>query len=194
MNEDRSRHIRALLRNAILWAAAWGIAGGAIVTALSLFRPDPAAGSLIGRLGLSLLSGIGWGVRFAIAGAVIGTVFSTVIRLGYRGRRLRDINPVGFTLLGAVIGGAGVPLFLQMMNVLTGGGAIAWGLVLDDAGWATVFGGAAAAGSLLLARRAEALPGGASPDPLERIEQADAPPAAGLQETIKADRSPPART
>ena len=62
-----------------------------------------------------------------------------------------------FAILGAVIGGAGVPLFLQTMNVLSGDGLIAWHLVLDDAVWAAPFGAAAAAASILLARRAEAV-------------------------------------
>jgi hypothetical protein len=75
------------------------------------------------------------------------------------------------------------------MNVLSGDGPIAWGLVLDDAGWATVFGGAAAAGTILLARRAEALPGGVRPDQLERGEEVVAPLAAGKQETATSDRS-----
>ena len=88
--------------------------------------------------------------------------FASVIRLSYRGRRLADISPVRFAMLGAVVGGAGVPLYLQMMNVLFGDGPIAWGLVLDDALWASVFGAAAAAGSILLARRGDRLPHGGS--------------------------------
>jgi hypothetical protein len=118
-----------------------------------------------------------WSVRFGIAGAVIGTVFSAVIRFGYRGRRLADINPVRFALLGAVVGGAGVPLFLQLMNVLSGDGPIAWGLVLDDAPWAAVFSAAAAAGSILLARRADALARGPRHDQLEPMNALDNLPA-----------------
>jgi len=160
MTDNRSRQLWAVLRNAATWAAAWALAGGAIVTVLSLFNPDPGIESLIERIGMAILAGISWGVRFGIAGAVIGTVFAGVIRFGYQGRRLADINPVRFTLLGAVIGGVGVPLFLQSMNVLTGGAPIAWGLVSDDAVWATVFGAVVAAGTIFLARRADALGSG----------------------------------
>jgi MFS family permease len=164
MTDNRSRPLRAVLRNAATWGAAWAVAGGALVTTLHVIDPGPGVGSLIERLGMVIVSGIAWAVRFGLAGAVIGTVFSSVIRLGYRGRRLADINPVRFAMLGAVVGGVGVPLYLQLMNVLSGDGPVAWGLVSDDALWATVFGAAAAAGSILLARRADALSHGPQRD------------------------------
>ncbi|HET7603112.1 MAG TPA: hypothetical protein VFK36_08860 [Gemmatimonadales bacterium] len=148
-----SRPWRAIARNALTWGAAWAVAGGAIVAAFALFDPRPGIESLPERLGMALFAAVSWGVRFGIIGAVIGTAFAAVIRLGYQGRRLADINPLRFTLLGALIGGVGVPLFLQMMNVLSGGGPIAWGLVTDDAKWATLFGAAVAGGTILLARR-----------------------------------------
>ena len=175
MPDNRSRQLWAVVRNAIMWAAAWALAGGAITATLSLFNPDPGVESLVERLGLALLAGISWGVRFGIAGAVIGTAFAAVIRFGYHGRRLADINPWRFTLLGAVIGGVGVPLFLQTMNVLTGGSMIAWGLVTDDAVWATVFGAVVAAGTILLARRADALARGAQQERLTESEIALGP-------------------
>lgn len=154
MTEGQSRPWRAILRNALTWGAAWAVAGGAIVAAFALFDPRPGIESLPERLGMALFAAVSWGVRFGIIGAVIGTAFAAAIRFGYQGRRLADINPLRFTLLGALIGGAGVPLFLQMMNVLSGGGPIAWGLVTDDAVWSTVFGAAVAGGTIMLARRA----------------------------------------
>ena len=157
MAEDRFRWLLAVLRNAVTWGAAWGAVGGALFTAMILLDPGPGVDSRVERLGVALFHGLGWAIRFGLAGAVIGTVFAIVIRLGYRGRRLADINPRRFALLGAVVGGVGVPLYLQTMNVLFGDGPIAWGLVLDDAPWAAAFGAAAAAGSILLARRAAAL-------------------------------------
>ncbi|HSE68878.1 MAG TPA: hypothetical protein VLB12_17925 [Gemmatimonadales bacterium] len=182
MTDNRSRGVRAVMRNAVTWGAAWGLAGGAIVTVLSLFFPGSGVESLVERLGMAILSGISWGIRFGIAGAVIGTVFSSVIRLAYRGRRLADINPLRFALLGGVVGGVGVPLFLQTMNVLSGDGPVAWGLVTDDAIWATVFGAAAAAGSILLARRADALVQGPPRDQLEQVDDLDTLPTAGERE------------
>ncbi len=183
MMDDRFRHLRAVLRNAVTWGAAWAVVGGALITALRLVDPAPGVESLVERLGMAIVSGMAWGIRFGIAGAVIGTVFSGVIRLSYRGRRLADINPVRFALLGAVVGGVGVPLFLQMMNVLSGDGLVAWGLVLDDARWATVFGAAVAAGTILLARRADALPHGSRPEQLERAGDVESRLAAGEHDT-----------
>jgi hypothetical protein len=191
VSDDRFRRVRAVLRNAVTWGAAWGATGGALVTAIGLFDPGPGIESAAARLGVAVVSGIGWGVRFGIAGAVIGTVFSIVVRLGYRGRRLADIDPRRFATLGAVVGGVGVPLYLQTMNVLSGG-PIAWRLVLDDAFWAAPFGAAAAAGSILLARRAAALPHGPRPDRTERAHGPDALPA-GRPETSLAQRSRAAR-
>lgn len=189
MTDDRFRHLRAILRSAAIWGAAWAVAGGALVTAVSLFDPSPGIESLIERIGLAILTGAAWSVRFGLAGAVIGSIFSSVIRLGYRGRRLADINPVRFGMLGAVVGGVGVPLYLQAMNVLSGDGPIAWGLVTDDAVWATVFGAAVAAGSILLARRADALPRGTHPGQLDDGDDLGSLPAAGQRETSFSRRS-----
>lgn len=155
MAEYRWQRWKAVLRNALTWGAAWAVAGGALVTIVGLLAPDPRFDALPERIGLAILAGIAWSIRFGVAGAVIGTVFAGLVRIGFRGRRLADIHPGRFALLGAVAGGVGVPLFLQTMNVLSGDGPIAWGLVVDDARWATVFGAAVAGGSILLARRAE---------------------------------------
>ena len=156
MTEDKRLFLGALIRNATTWAVAWGLAGGAVVAAIGLFDPNPGIESLPERVGLAVFSGIAWGVRFGIAGAVIGAAFATAVRIGYRGRSLADLSPVRFALIGAVTGGVGVPLYLQAMNVLSGG-PIRWALVADDAVWASVFGAAAAGGSILIARRTQAL-------------------------------------
>ncbi|MFN8582637.1 MAG: hypothetical protein U0163_16885 [Gemmatimonadaceae bacterium] len=160
------RSFRAVVRNAASWGIAWALAGGAIAAAGELLSPGGAPHSVAQRLAQGVAAGVLWGVRFGLAGAVIGTAFSSVVRWRYRGRRLSDISPVRFGLLGAVVGGVGVPLFLQLMNVLSGDGPVAWGLVLDDARWASVFGAIAAAGSILVARRVGMAP--------------DRPPADGI--------------
>jgi len=82
-----------------------------------------------------------------------------------------------------------VPLFLQTMNVLSGDGPVAWGLVLDDAVWASVFGAAAAAGFLLLARRADALTQNPPRDQLEPVDDLDTSPTAGRREASISQRS-----
>lgn len=158
MSSDTLPTLRALARNAVTWAIAWGLAGGALVGAVTLFDPNPAIESLPERVGMAVFAAVAWGVRFGLAGAVIGAGFAALVRFGFRGRRLADLSPLRFALLGAVSGGVGVPLYLQAMNLVTGGAPIAWGLVSDDAVWASVFGAVAAGGSILLARRAEALP------------------------------------
>jgi MFS family permease len=194
MTDDRSRTMQAILRTAMIWAAAWAVAGGAIMALLSMLNPAPGVGSLAGRVGLALLAGVSWGVRFGLAGAVIGAVFSSVIRLGYHGRRLADIDPVRFGLLGAVVGGVGVPLYLQAMNLLTGGHLIAWNLVTDDAVWATVFGAAVAAGSIMLARRADALAAGADRQQLGHGPDLSAPLAGGTTPAGQVVDSGPSRS
>jgi hypothetical protein len=194
MPEPTIRRVRAVLRTAFTWSAAWGAVGGALSAAAALFDRDPRIDSLLERLGLAAMAGVAWGVRFALVGAVIGAVFAVAIRVGYRGRRLADISPLRFALLGAVVGGVGVPLFLQTMNVLTGGGPIAWGLVTDDGVWAAIFGAAAAAGSILLARRADARGPAERPDELDRADDLDALPAPAPHETPLRERSRVARS
>jgi hypothetical protein len=56
-----------------------------------------------------------------------------------------------------------------------------------------VFGAAAAAGSILLARRADALSHGPRPDQLERVDDLDDLPAAEERETSLSQRSRPAQ-
>jgi MFS family permease len=167
MSGERSRQRRAVVKNALLWGAAWGLAGGGIIALLTLLSPGPGVHSLLERLGATLLAGVAWGVRFGVVGSVVGTLFATALRLSYRGRRLGQISVGRFTLLGAVVGGVGVPLYLQLMNVLTGGRMIAWGLVRFDTVLGVVFGAAAAAGSILVARRAGGKLQGDDPGELE---------------------------
>jgi hypothetical protein len=189
MIDGRYRQLRAVLRNGLTWGAAWAVAGGALLGTFALFAPGPGVESLIERLGVALLAGVGWGLRFGIIGAVIGTVFASVIRLRYRGRRLAEIDPVRFAALGAGVGAVSVPLFLQLMNVLSSGRMISWALVLDDAPIAAVLGASAAAASIFLARRAEARARGTEADRLSDFADLDALPAAELPETLVSQRS-----
>ena len=193
MTETRSRQLRAVVRTALTWGAAWAAAGGAIVGFLALFQADPSIESLPERVGMAVFAGIGWGVRFGIAGAVIGAVFSTAVRFAFFGRRLRDIHPGRFALLGGIVGGVGVPLYLQLMNVLSGGSPIAWGLVSDDAVWASVFGAVAAGGSILLARRADSLAPGVEASTLEEPIDLDHLPAPDAHETTLQESARPFR-
>lgn len=112
---------------------------------------------------------LGFAIRLGIVGAVAGGAFSVVIGLLYHGRRLSEISWVRFGIGGAVVTGLFVPLFLQTMNVLSGDGLVPWELVLDDALWTAVFGGAVAGGSLKLAQLADALSPGRSQDQLDGL-------------------------
>ena len=62
MTGGNSRALRAILRNALTWGAAWAVAGGALVAAFTLFDPPPGIGSLPERLGLALFAAASWGV------------------------------------------------------------------------------------------------------------------------------------
>ena len=157
------RRLRGLVRNALVWGAGWSAFSLAVFATLRL----------AGVFHASWTQGLGLAARFGIVGAVAGGAFSTIIRLVYHGRRLRDINWVRFGIAGAVVTGVFVPLFLQTMNVLTGDGLVPWRLVLDDALWTAVFGGVVAGGSLRLAQRAEAVAAGAGYDQLDHSDKAD---------------------
>ena len=55
MTDDKFRHLRAVLRSAAIWGAAWAIAGGTLVTVVSLFDPSPGIESLICRRSASVI-------------------------------------------------------------------------------------------------------------------------------------------
>jgi hypothetical protein len=75
----------------------------------------------------------------------------------YRGRRLNEMSALRFGLGGGIMAGLFVPLFLQAMSLLSGGGPVPMELIFDDAVLAALFGAVAAGGSLKLAQRAEPL-------------------------------------
>jgi len=145
---SRFRRLRGALRNALVWGAGFAVAGFGVFTVLKLAGVFPRA---------DWIAGAGLAARMGIVGFVAGGAFSTIVRLVYHGRRLRDINWVRFAAAGGVVTGVFVPLFLQTMNLLTDGHLVPWRLVLDDGIWATVFGAVAAGASLKLAQRAERL-------------------------------------
>jgi len=111
---------------------------------------------LRGAVGNALVWGVGW---FAAALALFATLrvvgilpatFSWGEVLGYAIRA---------GIVGGVVTGLFVPLFLQAMNLLSGDGFVPWELVLDDGLWTAVFGSVAAGGSL------RSPPGGSNPKP-----------------------------
>lgn len=164
MSGSGARRLRGVVRNALAWGVSWSAAGFVLLVVLRL----------VGVLDeLSLIDALGMAVKFGFIGVVAGAAFSALIGLLYRGKRLADISWVRFGLGGAIMTGLFVPLFFQVMNIISGDGLVAWNLVLDDSIWASVFGGVAAAGSLKLAQRADRglLPAGE--EGLDRLESVD---------------------
>ena len=157
------RRLRGLMRNALVWGAGWSAFSLAVFATLRLAGVSHA----------SWTQGLGLSARFGIVGAVAGGAFSSIIRLVYHGRRLRDINWVRFGIAGAVVTGVFVPLFLQTMNLISGDGLVPWRLVLDDALWTAVLGGVVAGGSLKLAQRADASEAATHQDQLDRSARVD---------------------
>ena len=142
------KRTRAILRNAVIWAAGWAAVPAALFTVLRVIGVVPDS--------VSWHNGLGLAARFGIIGFVAGTVFSSIVGVAYRGRRLAEINWVKFGLAGGAITAVVVPLFLQTMNLLTDGHFIAWHLVLDDSLWTGALGAVAAGGSLKFAQRSSA--------------------------------------
>ncbi|HEX8359855.1 MAG TPA: hypothetical protein VF613_07105 [Longimicrobium sp.] len=148
-----SRSLRAAFGNALLWGGAWAALG--FVT----FNVLLAAGFLDDAMWWA--DGLMVAARLGFAGFLVGGAFSAAVRLLYQGRRLSQLSPVRFGIAGGLVAGAFVPLFLQAMNLLSGGEMVPMALVLDDGVLAALFGGAVAGGSIKLAQNADAqLPAG----------------------------------
>ena len=144
--EDRFRPWRGAMGNALLWGVGWCLAGFLVFATLRLAGVTPRG---------SLADGLGLAIRIGFWGGLAGAVFSSAIRLMYRGRRLSELSWVRFGIAGGLVTGTFVPLCLQLLNVLFGDGAIPWHLVLDDGVWTAVFGAAAAGSSLKLAQHVD---------------------------------------
>jgi hypothetical protein len=101
--------------------------------------------------GVGLLDALGMGIRIGVVGGVAGALFSSVISVFYRGRSIRDISWVRFGLGGAVVSAVGLPLFMETMSIMTGGGPVPWRNIATDVVLFAAFGGVAAALSMKLA-------------------------------------------
>jgi hypothetical protein len=146
-NPNPITRLRATIRNSIVWGIGWGCIGTAVASARRLLDGIP--------FGYALLDGLGMGIRIGVMGAIAGAVFFAYIGVAYRGKRLSEISWLRFGVGGAVVAGLFVPAFLQTMNLLTGGALVPWHLVLDDSFYSAIFGGITAAGTMILAQRAE---------------------------------------
>ena len=177
---DSFRRLRGAVGNALVWGGGWSTFAFAVFAILRLAGIWES---------ISWVEGLGVAIKFGVIGTIAGGVFSVVIGLAYHGRRLSEISWVRFGIGAALFTGLFVPLFLQMMNLLSGGGLVPWNLVLDDSLWTSVFGGVAAAGSLKLAQRADTALRARSQDQLDRLEGMDHVMSAGERDTRGTRRS-----
>lgn len=147
MMSQVARRTGAVVRNGVVWGAAWGTAGVGVVSALLLTGNAPPDATWLKALGLA--------ARIGVVGGMAGMLFALATMLLYRGRRMREMSWVRFGLAGAVVSGLGMPLVLQLLNILSGDGPVAWHLLTDDIPLLAVLGGGAAAAWLWLAQREE---------------------------------------
>lgn len=142
-----ARRLRAVVRNAVLWGLGWFLAGLGLVTTLMLTGMAPRDATWFRAIGLA--------ARVGVVGGFAGAIFALATVLLYRGRRMREISWVRFALAAAVVSATMIPLFLQLLNVISGDGPVAWSELTDDIPLLAVLGGGAAATWLALAQRAE---------------------------------------
>jgi len=135
------------VRNAVVWGAAWGAA--AFVTILGL----RTIGVMV-PASITWVDALGMAIRFGVVGGIAGAGFASVVRFIYRGRRIDDISAVRFAIGGALVAGIGVPLLMETLSVLTGGGITPWSLIRTDTIFSALFGGVVAGGTIKLAQLA----------------------------------------
>ena len=162
-DESKPRRLRAIFKNSVVWGGIWGVLGTAISAVFRLNDNIP--------FGNAILDGIGMGIRIGVVGGLTGAAFATFIAIAYRGKSLKEISWPKFGLGGAVLAGLFVPTWMQTMNVLTGGGMVPFNLINDDIVMSALFGGITAAGTMLMAQRAEAKNPVTVQELLDRMEQ-----------------------
>lgn len=188
MMSDLFRTLKAILKTALTWGFALGAVSSVLIGAYVLVVPGPGVESLPERIGEALFAGFAMGIRFAFAGAILGTLFATTLRLTFFGKRVADLSPGKFALIGAVVGGVGIPLVYQFLNILSGG-PIPWNLLFDDIPFGAIAGGLGAAGTIWMARRAAALPAEREVERLGEPNAFDSVPSVKVQERSSTPRS-----
>ncbi len=137
--------LRKGMVNACLWGLIFGLIGAGLVLMVVAEAPDGTSSRWLPALSLI--------ARFAMFGVLSGALFWWAIGLVFQRTRFARFGRLPVFLGGAVGTAVFVPLFMQTMNLLSGDGLVAWGLVLDDSVWAFFFGGVAALASLEFIRR-----------------------------------------
>lgn len=123
------KRVRGAIVLGLIWGIGWGIIGGGIME--TIFDPHGRIADI-------------WPMIFAIPGFLGGVLFSVVFAIGERNRRFDELSVRRFGTWGAV---AGALLTVPATALLGLGPWISIPL--------TLLGAASAAGSLVLARRAD---------------------------------------
>lgn len=144
---DTFRRLRGALGNAVAWGAVWF--GAAL--ALGALRKFTGAASD----SFSWLEALKGAMRASLVGGISGGVFSSVIALLYRGRRLADISWLRFGLGGGAVAGVFMPAFMFTMRTLNGDPPLSLDNYVRNGVIAGLFGGTAAAITMLLAQWSE---------------------------------------
>lgn len=146
-DENKPSRLKAVFRNAVVWAVGWGALGTTWATLRRL-------GDNI-QLPYAILDGVGMGVRIGIVGGIVGAAFATFIISEYKGKRLSEISWLKFGMGGMILAGLFVPVALETLSLLTGGGFVPLRLVTDDIVFSGLFGAITAAGTMKLAQMHE---------------------------------------
>jgi hypothetical protein len=157
------RRLRAIALNGLVWGGAWFVGVMLLATVANLVDP-PAAGVVRWGEGLELA------VPGAILFTVAGMVFSAVITLVLRGRRLAEISWIRFGLGGGAVSFLFLPTFISVMRFFSGDGMLPLTKLLGTGALGLVFGGVAAAGTLKLAQLADRYFPGKTGDGPELLE------------------------
>jgi hypothetical protein len=158
------RRLKAIFRSAVAWGVTWGALGSVWATLMRIGDNIPFP--------MAILDGIGMGIRIGFGGGLAGAAFATFISLAYRGRKLGEISTVKFGVGAAIFAGAFIPVWMQTMSLISGGGLVPFNLIDTDIIYSALFGGITAAGTMALAKRDAAqnpeLSSGNDPDLLNR--------------------------
>lgn len=157
---DVIRRIRAMLRTAVVWGAAWTVPGLIWISVLALFQRDSSP-----HVGLS---GFVWTIllNWTVVGAISGAAFALVLSLAERRQSSLSALSMRRVVTWGAIGGAALPLVVLPLLPIVAPGLTRNLPALHDLSSAlrqailtgTVYGllGAVSAGaSLHLARRAD---------------------------------------
>jgi hypothetical protein len=161
------RHLTGAAKNAIVWGGAWfGLAFTAIIglrTAGVVVPPE-----------IGVLDAIGMAVRVGIVGVMTGGVFAAFISWFYRGRRLSEINWIGFGVGGAAVAELFILAWFGLGPLLSGDAFPPLGDIGSDLVMVAVFGFIAAGASMWLAQRA-GTPSLEGPDRYDSLHAGSAP-------------------